>query len=216
MQTAGTAALVTGAGSGLGEATARTLASAGATVFVLDLDADAAGRVAAEIGGTALVVDVGDTDAVTRAIDAIDTERVPRIVVNCAGIGLAARVLPRSGERDHSYFLKLGTRKYLVISIAMVAANLHIDERGLIESARIAVGACSAVATRLDALEQYLRGTKSETIGDTVMQFAGSMPLTPIDDIRASKAYRESAAKVLVARTLTACANKHAHDGRTR
>ena len=126
---------------------------------------------------------------------------------------LTALVLPRAGEGDSSHFLKLGARKYLVISIAMVAANLRIDEQGLIENIRLAVGACSAVAMRLSELEQHLQGEKAENVVDAVMQFAGPLSLAPIDDIRASKAYRESAAKVLIARTLKACVEKNAERG---
>lgn len=103
MQISGNAALVTGAGSGLGASTARALAEAGAKVYIADRDAAAAEQVASEIQASgnrsaALAFDVADADAVTQAIDSIDADEVPRIIVNCAGIGSAARVLPRSGE----------------------------------------------------------------------------------------------------------------------
>ena len=124
---------------------------------------------------------------------------------------VTALVLPRAGENDQSHFLKLGARKYLVISIAMVAAHLRVDEHAVVESVRIAVGACSAKAVRLAALEQHLLGMKVESVVDEVTRFTGSLSLSPIDDIRASKTYRESAAKVLVARTLDACIDKDVH-----
>ena len=124
---------------------------------------------------------------------------------------VTALVLPRVGENDQSHFIKLGARKYLVISIAMVAANLRVDEHGVVESVRIAVGACSEKAVRLAALEQHLLGMKVESVVDEVTRFTGSLSLSPIDDIRASKTYRERAAKVLVARTLDACIDKHVH-----
>lgn len=82
------AAIVTGAASGIGAATARLLASAGVSVIVLDRDADGAGAVADEIGGQAFVANVVDTDAVEAAAAAAD--EVPgglRYLVNNAGVG---------------------------------------------------------------------------------------------------------------------------------
>lgn len=96
-----------------------------------------------------------------------------------------------------STFLKLGARKYLVISIAMVAAVVATDAAGRISQARIAVGACSAVAQRLHQLEASLAGVPlSEAAGlVTAGHFAG---LAPIDDVRATAAYRLAAAEALV------------------
>ena len=65
---------------------------------------------------------------------------------------------PRGGEA-RSHFLKLGARRYLVISIAMVAGIVEIGADGRIAAARIAVGACSAVPQRLPALEAELVGS---------------------------------------------------------
>ena len=98
-------------------------------------------------------------------------------------------------------FLKLGARRYLVISIAMVAGTLAVED-GKVAQARIAVGACSPVARRLDALEADLAGRAVD--GDlgmaaTADHLAG---LTPIDDVRASADYRRHAALVLVRRLL--------------
>ena len=98
MKIDGMGALVTGGGSGLGEATARALAARGAQVTVLDLNAEAAARVAGEIGGLATSGDVTDEAAVTSALDAAEAAHDPlRIVVNCAGIGTAGRVVGREG-----------------------------------------------------------------------------------------------------------------------
>lgn len=108
MEISGTNALVTGGGSGLGEATARFLASKGASVAILDLDAGRAETVAAQIGGVSVVVDVTDEaavgDAVKLAADQLGT--APRIIVNCAGIGLAARVVNREGALSFDVFEK--------------------------------------------------------------------------------------------------------------
>lgn len=100
MQVAGQIALVTGGGSGLGAATARLLASRGAKVAVLDYDAGRANAVAAEIGGLGVQADVGDAASVEAAFARIGEGlgALPRIAVNCAGIGLAARIVGREGK----------------------------------------------------------------------------------------------------------------------
>ncbi len=90
-------------------------------------------------------------------------------------------------------FRKLGARHYLVISIAMVAGVVDIDEHGRILMARLAIGACSATAQRLPGLEGELRGT-SLYHADKVPEARHLDHLTPIDDIRASGAYRRDAA----------------------
>ena len=123
MQIEGCVAVVTGAGSGLGFATAKRLAAQGARVAVLDLSGEAAGRAATEIGGMGFAVDVSDAAAVEVAFDDISAALgTPRIVVSCAGIGTAARILPRDGSLTIDAFAKalnvnlLGT--YTVMNIA--------------------------------------------------------------------------------------------------
>jgi len=86
-----------------------------------------------------------------------------------------------------SCFEKLGSRKYLVISITMTAALVRCDDRGLITAARIAVGACSAVAQRLPALEAELIG---QHINDIAVRPDHLAPLSPIDDVRGSGLFR--------------------------
>ncbi|MDQ0317281.1 SDR family NAD(P)-dependent oxidoreductase [Amorphus orientalis] len=91
-------AIVTGGGSGLGEATARMLAARGAKVGVLDLDRAKADAVAADIGGVALGCDVTDAQGAEAAIaEAASALGGIRILVNCAGVGVAARILGRDG-----------------------------------------------------------------------------------------------------------------------
>jgi NAD(P)-dependent dehydrogenase (short-subunit alcohol dehydrogenase family) len=95
----GTVALVTGGGRGLGAATARALSAAGARVAVLDRDAGPAEALAAEIGGLALAADVADAATVEQTFGRVaEAFGAPRIVVNCAGIGTAGRILPRDGS----------------------------------------------------------------------------------------------------------------------
>jgi CO/xanthine dehydrogenase FAD-binding subunit len=123
---------------------------------------------------------------------------------------LSAVTVPRRLENSASAFLKLGSRRYLVISIAMVAANLVIDECGKIAEALLAVGACSASALRLRGLEQGLSGlTGQPGIGRLVKQ-EHLAELSPITDMRATAAYRKEVAQVLVARALEACVERTA------
>src|SRR5205814_2445722 len=103
VQIKGNAAVVTGAASGLGAATARRLAGAGAEVTVLDLDrqAEKGEALAKELGGPAkfAAADVTDTAQVEQAIAVAAEGGAPlRIAVNCAGLGIATRTLDRSGS----------------------------------------------------------------------------------------------------------------------
>jgi NAD(P)-dependent dehydrogenase (short-subunit alcohol dehydrogenase family) len=98
MQLKDQAAIVTGGASGLGAATARKLAAQGAKVTVFDLNAELAEKVAAEIKGTAVVCDVSDAAAAEAAIAQAGKAHGPaRVLVNCAGIGVAKRVIGREG-----------------------------------------------------------------------------------------------------------------------
>jgi NAD(P)-dependent dehydrogenase (short-subunit alcohol dehydrogenase family) len=99
MDIAGHAALISGGASGLGLAVATALAAAGAKVALLDINQAAAEAAAKPLGGLGLACDVTDADAVERAV-AVARERhgTARIVVNCAGIGRAARIVDRDGK----------------------------------------------------------------------------------------------------------------------
>ena len=98
MQISGQSALVTGGASGLGAAVAKMLSEAGAKVGVLDRDETGAAQVAKEIGGIGIYCDVSAEADAQNAIDqATNVHGVPRILVNCAGIGTASRVVGREG-----------------------------------------------------------------------------------------------------------------------
>lgn len=98
MKIEGVAALVTGGGSGLGEATARALAAAGARVAILDLNLEAARLVANEIGGIAVSCDVASAESAEAAVAESETHHgAARILVNCAGIGPASKILGKHG-----------------------------------------------------------------------------------------------------------------------
>ena len=113
---------------------------------------------------------------------------------------VTALYIPQTAPRSSSAFLKLGARRYLVISIAMVAVVLAPDDQNRIADARIAVGSCSPVAQRLTALEDRLRGVSiaagvSERV--TAEDVAG---LSPINDVRGTADYRSDVAEELVRR----------------
>lgn len=109
--------------------------------------------------------------------------------------------VPRAAMSGRSRFLKLGARKYLVISIAMVAARIVVEGANVTHAA-IAVGACSAVATQLTELEQALLGAPLSGLAERLDPLAVASALSPIDDIRADSAYRRVAAAELVRRVL--------------
>jgi NAD(P)-dependent dehydrogenase (short-subunit alcohol dehydrogenase family) len=99
MDIKGIAAVVTGAASGLGEATARALAARGAKVAVFDRDADRGEKVATEIGGLFCAVDVTSDEKVAAAFArARDAHGQERVLVNCAGVANAAKTVGRDKE----------------------------------------------------------------------------------------------------------------------
>ncbi|HEX9112280.1 MAG TPA: FAD binding domain-containing protein [Terriglobales bacterium] len=118
---------------------------------------------------------------------------------------LTAVLVPRVVEDAASAFVKLGARRYLVISISMVASVVLVDDAGRVADARVAVGSCSAVARRLRELEEELVGAAvREGLGRRVRQ-EHLQPLSPIDDVRATAEYRMDASLTLVQRALNSC-----------
>lgn len=110
--------------------------------------------------------------------------------------------IPTCGTGARSAFLKLGARKYLVISIVMVSAVLEPAEDGTVERLRIAVGSCSEVARRLPDLEAALQGQALDAGLSDHVTADHLGPLSPIGDVRGSADYRLDAALTLVRRTL--------------
>ena len=107
MDISGHAAIVAGGASGLGAATARALAAAGGKVAVLDVNMDVAAETAAEIGGIAIQCDVTDAEGAAAAIaKAVDANGAPRVLVNCAGIGPAERILGREGPQPLEHYAR--------------------------------------------------------------------------------------------------------------
>lgn len=141
MQMQGQAAIVTGGGSGLGEAVARELARQGAKVAVLDVNEAGAQRVAAEIGGVAFKCDITDEASVNAALDGAQaTHGTARIVMNIAGIGTAKRVIGKDGSpaplADFERVVRvnlIGTYNVVRLAAARIAKLEPLDdgERGV-------------------------------------------------------------------------------------
>jgi NAD(P)-dependent dehydrogenase (short-subunit alcohol dehydrogenase family) len=140
MNIQGHAALVTGGGSGLGEATARELARLGAKVAVLDLNLENAQRVAKDIGGVAVQCNVSDEGSMQAAVEAAAAEHGPaRILMQIAGIGSAKRVVGRDGN---------------AAPLADFARVINVNLIGTYNAARVFAAACA----KLDPLEDGERG----------------------------------------------------------
>jgi len=143
MDIKGVAAIVTGAGSGLGEATARALAGAGAKVAVFDVNDQGAAKVAADIGGIAVHCDVSAAGSAETAIATAREAHGPaRVAVNCAGIAPAARIVGRNGPLPLDNFAQvvgvnlLGTFNIMRLAAADMQGlePLATGERGVIVS----------------------------------------------------------------------------------
>ena len=141
MKIEGQVAIVTGGGSGLGEAVARELARQGAKVAVLDVNAAGAQRVARELGGVGLAANITDTASLSAALDAVDAAFGPaRIVMNIAGIGTAKRVVGKDGApaplEDFERVIRvnlIGTYNVIRLTAARIAKLPPLDdgERGV-------------------------------------------------------------------------------------
>ena len=141
MNPTGQIAIVTGAGSGLGEATARVLAARGARVAAVDLDLGRAERVAGDIGGIAVQCDVASAESAEAAVaQASDRLGPARILVNCAGIVMGAKTVGKDGPHPLDTFRKvieinlIGTFNMIRLFAARASAleSLEGGERGVI------------------------------------------------------------------------------------
>jgi NAD(P)-dependent dehydrogenase (short-subunit alcohol dehydrogenase family) len=142
MKLSGASAVVTGGGSGLGRATAEAFAARGARVAVLDLNPAAAEEAAKAIGGLAVPCDVADEALAQAAIAKAEAAHGPaRILINCAGIGTAKRVVGRDGPQPLADFDKIirvnliGTFNMIRLAAAAMGKLEPVDgERGVIIS----------------------------------------------------------------------------------
>jgi len=143
MDVKGHGAIVTGGGSGLGAETARHLAAAGAKVCVLDVNAESAAAVAGEVGGLGLACDVASAAEAEAAVaEAREAHGAARVLVNCAGIAPAKRIVGRGGPmalEDFENVIKvnlIGSFNLLRLAAADMLAAEPLDEgeRGVIIS----------------------------------------------------------------------------------
>ena len=198
MEMKGHTAIVTGGGSGLGAATARALAAAGAKVSVLDINADNAQKVARDIGGLAFPCDVSNAASAEAAVGAAAVAQgVARLLVNCAGIGTAARIVGRDGPMPLDAFKRvidvnlIGTFNLMRLAAAGMQTLEPLDEgeRGVIVStasvaayegqvgqAAYAASKGGIVALTLPAAREFAR------FGIRVNTIAPGLFLTPLMD----------------------------------
>jgi NAD(P)-dependent dehydrogenase (short-subunit alcohol dehydrogenase family) len=205
MELRGQAAIVTGGGSGLGAATAEALAAAGSSVTVLDIDRAAAEAVAARIGGLAASCDVADAAGATAGVALAQQAHGPaRLLVNCAGIGPAARIVGRDRAMPLERFEQVirvnlvGTFNMLRLAAAAMSTldPLEDGERGvIINTASIAayegqVGQAAYAASKAGVIGLTLPAARElARAGIRVMTIAPGLIETPMfntlpDDIR--------------------------------
>jgi NAD(P)-dependent dehydrogenase (short-subunit alcohol dehydrogenase family) len=137
----GVAAIVTGGASGLGEATARMLANRGARVAVFDLNAEQGRKTAADIGGVFVEVNVSDDTSMSAGIAAAEeVHGVARVLVNCAGVAPASRIVDKRGQAHPLDLFRKTIEVNLIgtfnaiskFSARVVAADFKDEEAGVI------------------------------------------------------------------------------------
>jgi NAD(P)-dependent dehydrogenase (short-subunit alcohol dehydrogenase family) len=158
MDIAGASAIVTGGASGLGAATAKALSQRGARVVILDRQEDAGRRVAAELGGAFALADVSDEDQVQAAVDTAVGLGPLRVLVNCAGLGPATRIVDREGTP---------------IPLSKFEFVIRVNLIGSYNCARLA----AAAMTRSEPVEDGARGVILNTA--SVAAFDGQIGQTP-------------------------------------
>ncbi len=142
MEIKNSAAIITGGASGMGAATAKLLAQAGARVALLDLNKDQAAKLADDIEGIAIACDVTDAASVTRALaEAAEQHGPARICINCAGIVHSRRMINKEGPMPLEEFQRVlqinvtGTFNVMRLAAAAMiplAAEGESNERGII------------------------------------------------------------------------------------
>jgi len=200
-------AIVTGGASGLGEATARMLAAAGAKVAIFDMNTELAEKVASEIGGVACITNVADDSSVEAAFDkAREAHGAARILVNCAGIGPAAKTYSSKGMHPLDKFEQViavnlvGTFNCLRRASADMAAlePMESGERGIcINTASVAaydgqIGQAAYAASKGGIVGMTLPVARDlASIGVRVVTIAPGLFETPLlkslpDDVQAA------------------------------
>ena len=141
------------------------------------------------------------SDSGSRVLPLADFLTGPRLTALAAGEMMTAVHIPKTACQGRSSFVKLGARKYLVISIAMVAVRLVTDSKKITKAA-ISVGACSGAAVRLGAVEKALIGLPFAEAAEFIAMDPVAKALRPIDDVRGTADYRAEAAAHLIRRAV--------------
>jgi NAD(P)-dependent dehydrogenase (short-subunit alcohol dehydrogenase family) len=188
-------ALVTGAGSGIGRATCRRLRAEGAAVAALDIDADAVGIVAEEVGGTVLVADVTDGDGLRRAIDrAVDELGGLTIVVNNAGVG-AVRPFHRYSDREYDRIVDVSMRG--TFNGIRAAAPLMVDGGSIVNVSSVsgmrptrgeapyAAAKAAVIALTQSAALEYGPGLRVNCVSPGLIETRLTAPLLADQAVRA-------------------------------
>lgn len=196
MQVESKTVFVTGAASGLGEATARHFANLGARIAVLDRDAVKGPAVADALGGAFFAVDVADATSAETAVNAAVSQLgAPSVLVNCAGIGSAARIVGREGPADLAAFQRVISVN-LIGSFNMMRLCAHAmstaepDENGqrgvIISTASVAafdgqIGQAAYSASKGGIVSMTLPAARElARFGVRVMVIAPGLFLTPL------------------------------------
>jgi NAD(P)-dependent dehydrogenase (short-subunit alcohol dehydrogenase family) len=196
MRLDGQAAIVTGGGSGLGAATASLLARAGCRIAVLDINRDAAEASAARTGGVGIACDVADAASAEAAVAAARVAHGPaRVLVNCAGVGTAGRIVGRDGPMQLAAFERvirinlIGSFNMLRLAAADMSALDPLDdgERGVIvNTASIAayegqVGQAAYAASKAGVVGMTLPAARElARVGVRVVTIAPGLFQTPM------------------------------------
>ncbi|MSP51767.1 MAG: SDR family NAD(P)-dependent oxidoreductase [Alphaproteobacteria bacterium] len=212
MDVSGKAALVTGGASGLGAATVKALISRGAKVTILDFDRSTAERYGAEVGAQAIHCNVAEAESVESAVaDAIKRNGVPRVLVNCAGIGTPGKAVSKDGPLPLDVFSRvigvnlIGTFNVIrVVAATMQKLNpLPDQERGvIINTASIAaydgqIGQVAYAASKGGVVSMTLPLAREfASFGIRVMTIAPGVFLTPMLKTLPEKAQQSLAANV--------------------
>jgi NAD(P)-dependent dehydrogenase (short-subunit alcohol dehydrogenase family) len=173
MDVNGSAAIISGGASGLGEATARELAGHGATVVIADLNEQRGKAIADELGGVFAKTDVTDDEQVQAAVDAaVATGKPLRVVVNSAGIGWAERTVNRDGApHNPASFRKvvevnlIGTFNLMRVGAAAIARTEPVDADG---QRGVVVNTASVAALEGQTGQLAYSASKGGIVGMTV------------------------------------------------
>ena len=198
MRLEGQAAIVTGAASGLGAATAQRLVQAGCRVALLDINQDAVEASARRIGGIGLTCDVADAASAEAAVTkAREAHGVARLLVNCAGVGTAGRIVGRDGPIQLAAFERvirvnlIGSFNLLRLAAADMGTldPLEDGERGVIvNTASIAayegqIGQAAYAASKAGVVGMTLPAARElARVGVRVVTIAPGLFQTPMVD----------------------------------